>query len=197
MRDPQNIREIGNLAPDYMGFIFYPPSPRYAGELDLGALRDLPDTIQKVGVFVDADYDEMRESIERYRLTAVQLHGHETPELCERIRPYGQVIKAFGVAEKSDLKQVVHYEKSCDLFLFDTRTVAYGGSGRRFDWRVLEEYHGQLPFLISGGIGPEDVERVRDMKHPKCVGVDLNSRFEITPGYKNMELIDKFIKSIR
>ena len=197
MRDPQSIREIGALRPDYMGFVFYPPSPRFAGRLDPDALAALPASIRRTGVFVDASREEVEAAVVRYGLAAVQLHGRETPELCARLRERCEVIKAFGIAGAEDLRAVRKYEEVCDLLLFDTRTPAHGGSGRRFDWETLRAYDGRLPFLLSGGIGPEDAGRVRNFSHPRYAGVDLNSRFETSPGCKDAEAVKNFIKSIR
>lgn len=192
---PENIIEAAALEPDYMGFIFYPKSPRYAGALDPAVL---PDNVCRVGVFVNAPLSEIGNTAERYGLQTVQLHGSESPETCQALREKGyEIIKAFGIETTDDFKQTVPYEDSCDLFLFDTRTPAHGGSGRRFDWHILDFYNGNTPFLLSGGISPEDAEEILNIRHPCLYGIDLNSRFEIEAGLKNTGLLERFIKTIR
>lgn len=192
---PQNIITVAALRPDYMGFIFYPKSPRYAGMLDPATL---PDHVRRVGVFVNASLSEIENTTKRYRLQTLQLHGSELPETCRTLRNKGyEVIKAFGIATADDLRQTTRYESFCDLFLFDTRTTNHGGSGRRFDWHLLELYNGKTPFLLSGGISSDDTEKILTVGHPLFYGIDLNSRFEIEAGLKNTELLERFIKTIR
>lgn len=195
MLNPKNITAVAALKPDYMGFIFYPKSPRYAGELDPSML---PDNVRRVGVFVNASAPEIENRAERYGLQALQLHGSESPETCQTLRAKGyEVIKAFGIETAADLAKTAEYEEHCDLFLFDTRTPAYGGSGLRFDWRVLDLYNGKTPFLLSGGISDTDIPKILNIEQPKFYGVDLNSRFEIEAGLKDAGLLERFIKTIR
>ncbi|WP_298062378.1 phosphoribosylanthranilate isomerase [uncultured Rikenella sp.] len=195
MRDPANISAVAKLRPDYMGFIFYERSPRYAASLAPSAL---PQEVRRVGVFVNAPTTEIAGTAERYGLHAVQLHGSESPESCRRLREMGyEVIKAFGIETAADFAQTAGYAACCDLFLFDTRTPKHGGSGDRFDWRLLDGYTGHVPFLLSGGIAPTDTDAISILNHPMLYGIDLNSRFEIEAGLKNTELLEHFIQTIR
>lgn len=195
MRQPDNITEVAALQPDYMGFIFYEQSPRYAGALDPCAL---PSTIRRVGVFVNAPLPEIIAIAKHYGLRTLQLHGSEPPELCETLRIKGyEVIKAFGIAAADDFAQTVPYEENCDLFLFDTRTPDYGGSGRRFNWTILNLYNGNTPFFLSGGISAADADELLKINHSKLYGIDLNSRFETEAGIKDAGSLERFIKTIR
>ena len=196
MRDPRNIAEVAALAPDYMGFIFYDRSPRYVGMLSPGILRSLPDSVQKVGVFVNPSVEHAESTIERYGLDLVQLHGDETVEVCRAIRKKCPVTKAFRLRQNADLSVVGTYADACDYFLFDTPTENFGGSGSRFDWTLLERFESPLPFFLSGGIGPDDVAQVRAFCHPALKVVDVNSRFEIEPGLKNVTSLAKFIHDL-
>ncbi|MCH5327457.1 MAG: phosphoribosylanthranilate isomerase [Coprobacter sp.] len=194
MRDADNIRQIEPLGIRLMGFVFYPPSPRYAGERPVY----LPENILKTGVFVNAGWDEIQEKRVLFDLDYIQLHGGESPDLCVRLRESGvKVIKAFPVKTAEDLIPCRHYADGCDLFLFDTRTEEYGGSGRSFSWSVLESYTGPVPFLLSGGIGPDDIDKINAFRHPCWAGVDLNSRFESRPGIKNPEQLKHFIENLK
>lgn len=198
MREPGNIRETGRLPVTWMGFVFYSLSPRYAGNLQPEWLQVLPDGVQRVGVFVNEEAARVNDRVVRYRLDAVQLHGSESPAFCSGIRQSGvQVIKAFQVAEPADLEACAAYEGSCDYFLFDTKTPAYGGSGEQYDWRILEAYRETVPFLLSGGIGEDDGERIRAFSHPLCAGIDLNSRFEEEPGRKDVAKLRRFIATLQ
>jgi phosphoribosylanthranilate isomerase len=204
MRDADNIAEVGRLEPDMMGFIFYERSPRFAGAMAPGALDPLPPCTKRVGVFVDAPPDVILETVRRYALDLVQLHGAETPELCAALRPRVGVIKAFGIASADDLCRTAAWEGACDYFLFDTAAPTHGGTGRKFDHSLLADYRGATPFLLSGGLGPEDAPALAEafaetatMPHPLCAGVDINSRFETAPGVKNPEAIKTFIQKLK
>lgn len=195
MRDPENITQVAALKPDYMGFIFYEKSPRYAATLNPAAL---PDHVRRVGVFVNASTPEIENRAEQYGLQALQLHGSESPETCQALRAKGyEIIKAFGIETAADLAQTAEYAECCDLFLFDTRTPAHGGSGLRFDWRILDLYNGKTPFLLSGGISDKNALEILNIEQPGFYGVDLNSRFEIEAGLKDAGLLERFIKTIR
>lgn len=198
MREPGNIREIGALEPDWMGFIFYPPSPRYAASLDPGELAGaLPAPVRRTGVFVDETEAQIRKTARRYGLHALQLHGHESPELCRRLREEGwEVIKSFPVAAAADLAACRRYENVCDYFLFDAKTPLFGGSGRGYDWEILAAYAGRTPFLLSGGIGGADAERIGRFVHPRWAGIDLNSRFETAPGRKDAAALKRFLQAL-
>lgn len=198
MKIPENIHAIAELNPDFMGFIFYPKSPRYAEPLDVEALKTLPKRILKIGVFVNASLDDMLTAIKKYSLNGVQLHGTESEDICYTLRMAGLLVfKAFPVAEVSDFDATDRYEGTCDFFLFDTKTKEYGGSGVKFDWRMLESYKGETPFLLSGGISADDADAIRAINHPKFTGIDLNSKFEVSPGLKDIDLLKSFLKEIR
>lgn len=194
MRQAENIRTVEKLGIDLMGFIFYPRSPRYAGEEP----EYLPAGVGRVGVFVDEYPDNIRERVERFRLDYVQLHGDETPEYCLGLKRSGlRLIKAFSVAGAEDLAATDRYAGLCDYFLFDTKTSGYGGSGRTFDWSLLENYRGETPFLLSGGLGPDSLPSLAGFRHEQLAGYDLNSRFETAPGMKDPALLEEFIRKIR
>jgi phosphoribosylanthranilate isomerase len=199
MRHADNIAELCQLKPDYVGFIFYEKSPRFAGSILKTENTDIiPVSICKTGVFVNAGQEEILKTVTRFGLNAVQLHGHETPELCAELKGHGlQVLKAFHPENVDGLKELKPYEAVCDFFLFDTPTVAHGGSGQKFDWSVLEQYAGNCPFFLSGGIGPDDAGRILNLKLNRLAGVDINSRFELQPGLKNIEAIKEFIYQLR
>lgn len=198
MKIPENIRAVAALQPDFMGFIFYPKSPRYAEPLDIATLNALPKSIKKIGVFVNEDLEDILTIATKYDLDGVQLHGTELVEMCKELRKAKFiVIKAFPVAEAYNFKVTKAYEGTCDFFLFDTKTDAYGGSGVKFNWAMLNEYVGETPFLLSGGIAADDAEAILKIEHPKLAGIDLNSKFEVKPGLKNVELLSGFLKEIR
>jgi len=198
MKIPENIKAVAALEPDLMGFIFYSKSPRYAEPLDLVTLNSLPKSIKKIGVFVNESLEDILTIATKYNLDGVQLHGTELVMMCNELRKAGFiVIKAFPVAEAYNFKVTKSYEGACDYFLFDTKTDAYGGSGLKFNWGMLEEYVGETPFLLSGGIASDDSEAILKINHPKFAGIDLNSKFEVKPGLKNVELLRGFLKEIR
>lgn len=216
MRDAQNIREVSQLGVDMIGMIFYPKSPRYV-EMQSSHAGIIPDyakediniksskTPARVGVFVDDMVQNIVTRVVNYHLDYVQLHGNEPREMCENlrltldpdIRPGIKIIKAISVSDASDIQKYKEYVGAVDLFLFDTKCKTVGGSGQQFDWQVLEQYDGEVPFLLSGGIGPEDASRLHAFHHPKCIGIDLNSRFEIEPGVKDVEKLKGFLNEIQ
>lgn len=189
MREADNIRAVEQLGVDWMGFIFWPPSSRYV------AVRPayLPVHAKRVGVFVDQDIEEVRQTARDYSLDIIQLHGHESPRYASELQGEWLTMKAFNIATKNDLIQTVAYEGMVDYFLFDTKAQMVGGNGQKFDWNILSSYHGATPFLLSGGIGPEDAERIKSFQHPRCVGIDLNSRFEEAPALKNVNKLKQFL----
>ena len=188
MREADNIREVEALGIDLMGFIFWPKSKRYVVEPP----QYLPTQVKKVGVFVDAILEDVRQHIQDYQLDIIQLHGHETPAFAQALKP-AVIIKAFNIATAEDLMQTKPYEGIVDYFLFDTKAQLPGGSGEQFDWSVLSHYEGTTPFLLSGGIGPDDAERIKAFHHPRCIGFDLNSRFEMAPALKDVNQLREFI----
>jgi Phosphoribosylanthranilate isomerase len=198
MKYPENISEVIALKPDLMGFIFYPKSPRYAEPLDEDFMRSFPRNVLKIGVFVNEELDDMLEVVKKYNLNGVQLHGAESEELCYTFKQTGLLtLKAFSIAEASDFDKTEDYEGTCDLYVFDTKTPQHGGSGKKFDWSILAAYQGNTPFLLSGGIGPDDVEAVKAIDHPMLRGVDLNSRFETEPGRKDASRLESFLKELK
>jgi phosphoribosylanthranilate isomerase len=197
MRDPENIREAEKLAIDLMGFIFWHKSSRNVSEMP----SYLPTRQKRVGVFVDADIKEVTEKAKEYALDLIQLHGKETPDYIQRLRSLcpqrgdraTAIIKALNIADTEDLAQTAQYEGIVDYFLFDTKSKLVGGNGTQFDWSVLHAYQGDTPFILSGGIGPDDAEKVKNFQHPMCAGIDLNSRFETAPALKDIQLLNHFI----
>ena len=224
MRDVDNAWQVAQLGVDMMGFIFYPKSPRYFGDC---MEREFPlprkkngELVERVGVFVNDTFENINTGSLCLGLDVVQFHGSESPDYCKRFREYHEkslyghirpflqkdggcsaepfkLIKAISVSTAEDIQKYKEYVGAVDCFLFDTKCKAYGGSGEQFDWSVLDAYDGDLPFLLSGGIGPEDAERVKEFHHPKCIGIDLNSKFEIEPGLKDVEKLGRFISQVR
>ena len=192
MRDAQNIRDVESLGVDWIGMIFWPKSKRYVAEVP----SYLPEHLKKVGVFVDSTLDDILQHISDYQLDIIQLHGQESPDFAKALKPH-TIIKAFNIEKADDLLQTEKYEGIADYFLFDTKGKMVGGNGQKFDWSVLTAYQGKTPFLLSGGIGPEDVESVKSFHHPRCFGIDLNSRFESEPGFKDINQLKTFINNIR
>lgn len=197
MRDPDNIRELEATGMvDWMGFIFYEKSPRFVGPEPPEYLPDCP----KVGVFVNPTIEYVRTMVPRFGIRLVQLHGNESPEFCKELlesMPDIYVIKAFSVKTEDDLEKTLAYESVVDGFLFDTPCAGYGGSGKTFDWTLMRRYHGHIPFLLSGGIGPDSLEALINFSHPLWYGIDLNSRFETAPGVKDVEALESFISELR
>lgn len=219
MRDAENIRAVSELDINMMGFIFWQKSPRFVkmissqagimpdyshleklGKKDTGNLK-----VKRVGVFVDDMPQNIVTRVYNYQLDFVQLHGSESRVMIENLRRTLdpdihkgiQIIKAISIESDVDIAKCEEYEGVVDLFLFDTKTPLVGGSGNQFDWSMLEGYKGHTPFLLSGGIGPDDVERVRSFRHSMFAGIDLNSRFEIEPAVKDVEKLRTFIKAVR
>ena len=190
MREAENIRAADALPIQMMGFIFYPKSTRYVAKRP----EYLPRNARRVGVFVDEEANHILRIAKEYGLDYIQLHGHESPGYCRSLRGRGlRIIKAFPVATADDLLATTAYEGCCDYYLFDTKSTQPGGSGQSFDWSVLQAYHGRTPFLLSGGIRPEQAAVVRALRHPLLAGIDLNSRFESSPGVKDIQLLRQFL----
>ncbi len=200
-RNLQQFKELENLGIDYAGLIFYPQSPRYVLKSLTGKdVRDLNLSIPKVGVFVNAAEEEIMQRIEDFDLDMVQLHGDETASFCSRISDQIKVIKAFRIADfDSNIDWLVkEYDEACDYYLFDKANAGlYGGTGEKFNWDLLENSVIGKPFFLSGGISIEDAEALKTFHHPFFYGVDVNSRFEIEPGIKDMKLIEEFVNQIK
>jgi phosphoribosylanthranilate isomerase len=197
MKHPENIQALAGLSPDLMGFIFYDRSPRCATGLQTEVLNDLPLSIIKTAVFVNEDEETIQAIIDRYQINAVQLHGSESPSFCQKFFGRVTVIKAFGIDEGFDFGQLNAYAGQVDYFLFDTKTAAHGGSGKTFDWAILDQYKLDVPFFISGGLSYDNLEKVKQIKHPAFYGVDLNSRFETEPGRKDISKLQQAFKLLR
>ena len=194
MRDGENIRAVEALGVDWIGFIFYPPSKRYVDIIP----SYLPKEAKRVGVFVNESIETIVDKATLFSLDIVQLHGDESPEMCQLLMDIQiKVIKAFGFATSFPAEKIKQYEGSCDYFLFDTQNLAHGGSGRKFDWNILQNYQGNTPFLLSGGIGPDDVLAIQEFTHPLCIGIDINSQFELSPANKEIQSIQQFLKSLK
>lgn len=200
MTNAANIKSIANATPEYMGFIFFRDSPRNALQLDPAATDTLGSATQKVGVFVDSDLQEIKQIVNQYRLDAVQLHGSETPEFCALVRhelPEIAIFKAFGIHPAFVFKKLEYYENFVDMFVFDARSAAHGGSGVRFNWGLLTQYSLSVPFLLSGGIAADHATEIKGLDFPALAGVDINSRFEVGPGIKNEIEVQEFIHKVR
>lgn len=199
MRQSDNIRQVEALGIDMMGFIFWEPSTRYVAQKP-----DYLPACARTGVFVNASPEYILSTVRTYGLSYVQLHGQESPEFCHHLRQNlnqsglasVQLIKAFSISTPEDLAPVQKYENLCHFLLFDTKTPLPGGSGKQFEWQILQHYSGTLPFLLSGGIGPNDTHRLQEFHHPLYVGIDLNSRFEISPGLKDATLLKNFLTQL-
>ena len=199
MKYPDNISALSDIKPDYMGFIFYPPSKRFIGlDFQKSDLNVIDKEINKTAVFVNAHLHEVVEFGNLYGFKFIQLHGSETPEFCEQLREQGfKIIKAFGIDEDFDFKTIESYVNSVDFFLFDTKTKEYGGSGQVFNWQVLDNYHLEKPFLLSGGLSLDNLASIKKIENPYFYGVDLNSKFEIEPGLKDIEKLELAFKILR
>ena len=195
MREAENIAALTELKPDYIGFIFWAPSSRYVND----NTPQLPKSIKKTGVFVDASLDYIQSCIETHHLQAVQLHGKETPEYCSFVKDFGvEIIKAFSVKESFDFTQLEPYEDSVDYFLFDTKGTLPGGNGYAFDWTILNDYPNQKPFFLSGGIGPAEVEKIKQLLKTDLAlyAIDVNSKFETSPAQKDIATLSRFKKEL-
>jgi phosphoribosylanthranilate isomerase len=196
LKSPDNTREILRYKPDYVGFIFYRGSPRYVGDQVgwIGEIETEPVT-QKVGVFVNEPVEKILEAVSEAGVGSVQLHGNESPEICTALKDQGLgVIKVFSVGEDFSFSDLERYVGRVDHFLFDTHGKFLGGNGIPFDWSLLENYPYEIPFFLSGGIGPDNLVHVKYLHHPMLFAVDVNSRLESGPGIKDAGLIERFMK---
>ena len=191
LRDADNIKAVAALEPDYMGFIFYNKTPRFVDDIGIEILNAIPAHINKTAVFVDESAKTISALIDKYNFDFVQLHGNETPAFCKALRDQAIVIKSFGVNNEFDFSQLSKYKNKVDLFLFDAKTDIHGGSGKTFDWDILDKYDMDIPFFLSGGLSPDNLEEVKKITHSQFYGVDLNSKFEISPGMKDIEKLEK------
>ena len=199
-----NTLEVATLNPDYLGFIFWEPSKRFFE----GSIPELPASIKKVGVFVDATLEDIVEKVNTYGLRAVQLHGKESPEFCSDLKKFTidrskalgetnlKIIKVFSIKDDFDFRVLTPYENVCDFFLFDTKGKLPGGNGFTFSWEVLGNYPSTKPYFLSGGIGLDEIEKIREFQQrPEskyCHAIDVNSKFESEPGFKDIKKLKEF-----
>ena len=197
MRSPANLEEVCALGPDLVGFIFYPGSKRYVGDQPDPALFRVPGPgINKVGVFVNESLESVQKIADSARLELVQLHGDEGPEYCRSLSGQGlRVIKAVDVIR--DAHRLGDYQEHVEFFLFDTPDPGYGGTGRKFDWKLLSNISSSHAFLLGGGIGPGDAGTLLGLGHEGLLGVDLNSRFESSPGFKEVSMLRAFMQELK
>lgn len=195
LTDGKQIKSLEEMGVDYTGLIFFEGSPRYVekGSNSIPA----PAGSKRIGVFVNEKQDLISRKIEQYQLKAVQLCGEEDPELCSALMRDVEVIKVVHVGDADDVRRMRRYEGHCDYFLLDTRSDKYGGSGKKFDWAVLAENKIIQPFFLSGGIDEDDFDAIASIQHPLLYGVDINSRFETSPGIKDINKVERFIKKIK
>lgn len=201
MRDADNIRDVEALGVDFMGFIFYDKSPR-----NVETKPDyLPEGCHRVGVFVNATVEDIVSRVKDFCLTFVQLHGAETPAFVLSLRKSLEaeglatvkIVRSITVASRSQVMKAQIWDGYVDGILFETPTAGYGGSGISFDWRLLSSYRGKTPFFLAGGLGVECLPELKAFSHPRWLGIDLNSRFEIAPGVKDVEKLQQFIKAFK
>jgi len=197
MKYRDNIEAVASLQIDYLGFIFHEPSPRHFEN----TIPKISKSIKKVGVFVDEKVEFISRQIEKHKLNAIQLHGHESPEMCRLLKSTNtEVIKVFSIKDEFDFSVLTPYEEVCDYFLFDTKGKLPGGNGYTFDWAVLKDYHSTKPFFLSGGIGLNQIEKLKEFQKSEaskyCYAIDVNSKFEIEAGLKNIENLKDFKKEL-
>jgi len=201
MTQLEQVEQLAGLGVSFAGFIFYPKSPRYVFKnMTTTQIRKV-NNINKVGVFVNSSIEEVLHMVDECRLHMVQLHGDETPRFCEKIADYVSVVKAFRLSENDSVEWMIKpYMDVCDMFMFDTMGAGYGGTGKKFDWSVLKSAAIGKPFFLSGGIEPGDEERLNEfLKDPAAralFAIDINSRFEVTPGIKDLEKVKEFVRNL-
>ena len=194
MREPANIAQAVALQPAYMGFLMYPGSKRFIADLDAVTISTIPADIKTTGVFVNEELEAVKKAIDLYHFKAVQLHGNESPDYCMALQGKAEVIKAFGIDDTFDFSTLEAYGDVVDYFLFDTQTPEHGGSGKAFNWRLLENYTLQKPYFLSGGIGLTNAPELLEISDERFYAIDVNSRFEQSPGLKDIALLTQFKK---
>jgi phosphoribosylanthranilate isomerase len=200
LREPENIRQVAALQPDYMGFIFYEGSKRFCEDhISPELLDQLPAGIQKVGIFVNESSEAILKTVQKYKLNLVQLHGRETPGQCRELKEAGlSIIKAFSVDDRFAFENTLLYEGYCDYFLFDTRGNNYGGNGTVFDWEILKGYFSDVPYFLSGGLNLENLSSKEFEKlRPRPFAIDVNSGFELEPGLKDLEKLKYLFEQLK
>lgn len=200
---PEQVNALDEMGVDLAGFIFYSRSTRYAGnKITAERMKKIGRRIAKVGVFVNMDYDELMKTVENYRLDMVQLHGDETPRFCERVSNYVTVIKAFRLSENDPIDWMIKpYDDTCDMYMFDTLGAGYGGTGKKFDWNILKKFTMNKLFFLSGGIEPGDEGKLKEFANEpaakKLFAIDINSKFEISPGVKDITRVKAFVNGVK
>jgi len=203
MTKPEQVKQLDEMGVEFAGFIFYPKSPRYVFKsMPATEIKKIRGKINKVGVFVNADADEILKTVDACGLYLVQLHGDENPRVCERIANYVSVIKAFRISEDDNIEwKIREYYDAVDMYMFDTEGVGYGGTGKKFNWQLLKGQNIRKPFFLSGGISPDDAENLKlfqnDPVAKDLFAVDINSKFEIMPGVKDMDKVKDFVTKIK
>jgi len=190
LTDNESSRTIARLdGISHLGFIFYEKSPRFTK-------TSVQTSKSKIGVFVNEELSKVLELVEKHQLSGVQLHGDETPKFVESLPKTLLKIKAIGISSSADIEKAAPFEGIVDYLLFDTKSVSFGGTGKMFDWTILQNYKGNTPFILSGGIGLDSANELDSFYHPKFAGYDLNSRFEREPKVKNVAQIELFTKAV-
>jgi len=199
MKYPDNIREVARLKPDYMGFIFYSHSVRCVNEADVWTtIETLDENIIKVGVFVNHAFDEVIEICKKLKFRYAQLHGEETPAYAENIKLAGiQVIKVFHLRTDFNWNCIENFKDVADILLFDTPGPKYGGTGKKFEWKLLNKYRGDIPFFLSGGIDVDDIKKIYKLSFPRLYGIDVNSRMESSPALKDIKHLELLINELK
>lgn len=200
MRNPQNIQELVQLPIDIIGFIFYEKSPRFVGEkFSVETRNSIPEHIQTAGVFVNASKEYIVQKVIEYSLQYIQLHGDETPEFCSdiKLQSTAKIIKAIQIDSTVSIEHIRKYSSVIDYFLFDTKSLNYGGTGKKFDWNILENLDIDKPFFLSGGISNSDIADIQKIQKNGVYAIDINSKFEIEPGVKDCKRIQEFILKIK
>jgi len=198
LKHQSNIEELMDAKVDYLGFIFYKKSSRYIDDfISFDFVRQIPKHIRKVGVFVNETAYGVLNAVAHYNLDVVQLHGDESEKMCEELKPYATIIKAFRIHDHFDFTILENYLPHVDFFLFDTDTKAYGGSGQQFNWELLKQYTFDIPFFLSGGIDSSSIKQLQEFNHPQLHAIDINSKFELSPALKDVEKIKQFIQNIK
>jgi len=200
---PEQVMALDAMGVDFAGFIFYPKSPRFVGnKITAEKMRKIKGHIAKVGVFVNEPYDDMMRTVEEYRLDMVQLHGDETPFFCEKVANYVTVVKAFRLSDNDPIDWIVRpYHESTDMYIFDTMGAGYGGTGKKFDWNELKAASIDKLYFLSGGIEPGDEENIKAFMEEsvaqKLFSIDINSKFEIAPGVKDVKKVKQFVEQLK
>lgn len=197
IKTQENVEFLSQANIDMIGLNFYQPSVRYISDaIDPNIFSSVPNKIKKIGVFVNESKSIILAKSLKFNLDYVQLHGDESPDFCAQIANHFPIIKVFRVGQEFDFKSTQDYD-SAQYFLFDTHTIQFGGSGKKFDWDILRLYTYRKSFLLSGGIGPEDADHILQINHPQFMGIDINSKFEMSPGIKDKNLVLPFINNVK